>query len=568
MDPSYSAYEDAVSRNKESAARGVVELELPAGVRVRGLLQSGYQSVLTREALEFVADLERRFRPRVKYVLACRREEQARYDAGELPGFDPATKAIREGDWVCSAPPPAIADRRVEITGPVERKMIINALNCGAKMFMADFEDSLAPTWDNLMRGQINLRDAVNRTISFEDKARNKLYKLNPKTATLLVRPRGWHLQEAHIEIDGEPATGALVDFGLYFFHNHVNFRSKHGGFGPFFYLPKMQHSREAAVWNSVFDRAEDVTRVPHGSIRGTVLIETLPAVFQMHEILYELREHSAGLNCGRWDYIFSFIKTVRAHPDRLLPDRVQVGMKQHFLKSYTELLIQTCHRRGVHAMGGMAAQIPIRDNPAANEAASALVRADKLREVKAGHDGTWAAHPGLISLVVEVFDSNMPHANQLDVKREDVQVTEDDLLQMPKGKRTLEGLRLNTRVGVQYLAAWMTGTGSVPLYNLMEDAATAEISRVQNWQWIKYGAVLDGGLVPGVRVTKELFARVLDEEMLRIEREVGPAKFASGRYQEAAKLFAKQCTSEILDDFLTLDAYRNIVQFAPTARM
>jgi malate synthase len=392
-------------------------------VRVRGLLQSGYQSVLTREALEFVADLERRFRPRVKYVLACRREEQARYDAGELPGFDPATKAIREGDWVCSAPPPAIADRRVEITGPVERKMIINALNCGAKMFMADFEDSLAPTWDNLMRGQINLRDAVNRTISFEDKARNKLYKLNPKTATLLVRPRGWHLQEAHIEIDGEPATSALVDFGLYFFHNHVNFRSKHGGFGPFFYLPKMQHSREAAVWNSVFDRAEDVTGVPRGSIRGTVLIETLPAVFQMHEILYELREHSAGLNCGRWDYIFSFIKTVHAHPDRLLPDRVQVGMKQHFLKSYTELLIQTCHRRGVHAMGGMAAQIPIRDDPAANEAASALVRADKLREVKAGHDGTWAAHPGLISLVVEVFDSNMPHANQLDVKREDVQV-------------------------------------------------------------------------------------------------------------------------------------------------
>ncbi|XP_024357088.1 malate synthase, glyoxysomal [Physcomitrium patens] len=544
------------------------EMSIPAGVRIRGPMRPEFEKIFTRDALEFVAELERKFRPRVKYILKCREEQQARYDAGELPSFDPATKAIREGEWTCSSPPAAIADRRVEITGPVERKMIINALNCGAKMFMADFEDSLAPTWDNIISGQINLRDAVNRTITYEDKARNKTYKLNSKTAALLVRPRGWHLQESHIEIDGEPATGALIDFGFYFFHNHASYRAKHGGYGPFFYLPKMQHSREAAVWNAVFDHAEDVCGVPRGSIRGTVLIETLPAVFQMHEILYELREHSAGLNCGRWDYIFSFIKTVRAHPDRLLPDRVQVGMTQHFLKSYTELLIQTCHKRGVHAMGGMAAQIPIKDNPAANEAAAALVKADKLREVLAGHDGTWAAHPGLVPLVLEVFDQNMPKANQLHVKREDVNVTCADLLQMPKGTRTLEGLRLNTRVGVQYLAAWMTGTGSVPLYNLMEDAATAEISRVQNWQQIKYNAVLDGGLVPGMRVTKELFARVLDEELVRIEKEVGPAKFANGRYQEAAKLFAKQCTAPVLDDFLTLDAYRNIVTFAPTARM
>lgn len=543
-------------------------MSIPAGVRIRGPMRPEFEKIFTRDALEFVAELERKFRPRVKYILKCREEQQARYDAGELPSFDPATKAIREGEWTCSSPPAAIADRRVEITGPVERKMIINALNCGAKMFMADFEDSLAPTWDNIISGQINLRDAVNRTITYEDKARNKTYKLNSKTAALLVRPRGWHLQESHIEIDGEPATGALIDFGFYFFHNHASYRAKHGGYGPFFYLPKMQHSREAAVWNAVFDHAEDVCGVPRGSIRGTVLIETLPAVFQMHEILYELREHSAGLNCGRWDYIFSFIKTVRAHPDRLLPDRVQVGMTQHFLKSYTELLIQTCHKRGVHAMGGMAAQIPIKDNPAANEAAAALVKADKLREVLAGHDGTWAAHPGLVPLVLEVFDQNMPKANQLHVKREDVNVTCADLLQMPKGTRTLEGLRLNTRVGVQYLAAWMTGTGSVPLYNLMEDAATAEISRVQNWQQIKYNAVLDGGLVPGMRVTKELFARVLDEELVRIEKEVGPAKFANGRYQEAAKLFAKQCTAPVLDDFLTLDAYRNIVTFAPTARM
>jgi malate synthase len=329
-----------------------------------------------------------------------------------------------------------------------------------------------------------------------------------------------------------------------------------------------MQHSREAALWNAVFDHAEAACGVPRGSIRGTVLIETLPAVFQMHEILYELREHSAGLNCGRWDYIFSFIKTVRAHPDRLLPDRVLVGMTQHFLKSYTELLIQTCHKRGVHAMGGMAAQIPIKDNPSANAAAQALVKADKQREVLAGHDGTWAAHPGLIPLVLEVFDKHMPQANQLHVKREDVKVSCEDLLQMPTGKRSLDGLRLNTRVGVQYLAAWMTGTGSVPLYNLMEDAATAEISRVQNWQQIKYNAVLDGGLVPGMRVTKELFARVLDEELVRIESEVGASKFANGRYREAATLFAKQCTAPVLDDFLTLDAYRYIVQYTPSARM
>ncbi|KAL3678652.1 hypothetical protein R1sor_021608 [Riccia sorocarpa] len=395
----------------------------------------------------------------------------------------------------------------------------------------------------------------------------SQVYRLNEKTAVLLVRPRGWHLPEAHIEVDGEPATGGLVDFSLYFYHNQATFRAKHKQSGPFFYLPKMQHSREAAVWNAVFERAQDTLGVPRGSIRATVLIETLPAVFQMHEILYELRNHSAGLNCGRWDYIFSFIKTVRAHPDRLLPDRVQVGMTQHFLKSYTELLIKTCHKRGVHAMGGMAAQIPIRDSKLANDRAQALVRADKLREVLAGHDGTWAAHPGLISLVLEVFDENMPAPNQVHVKREDVSASAQDLLTMPKGVRTLDGLRLNTRVGIQYLAAWLSGTGSVPLYNLMEDAATAEISRVQNWQWIKYGAVLDGELVP-TKVTKELFHRVLSEEMARVEKEVGSEKFQTGRYQEAAKLFAKQCLTENLDDFLTLDAYRYIVRIVPSSRL
>lgn len=526
-------------------------------------MKPGYETILTPEAVEFVADLVRTFRPRVKYVMARRAEAQARYDAGVLPGFCPTTRAIREGAWMCGPPPAAIADRRVEITGPVERKMVINALNSGAKMFMADFEDSLAPVWTNVMDGHINLRDAVNKTIRHEDVARNKVYTLNERTAVLLVRPRGWHLPEAHFEVDGEPATGCLVDFGLYYFHNQEKFRTTHGGAGPFFYLPKMQHSREAALWNAVFERAQDRVGAPRGTIKATCLIETLPAVFQMHEIIYELRDHSAGLNCGRWDYIFSFIKTVKAHKDRLLPDRTQIGMTQHFLKSYTELLIKTCHMRGVHAMGGMAAQIPIKDDAAANEAASAKVRADKLREVLAGHDGTWAAHPGLVPMIAEVFNQHMHTPNQLHLAREEVNVTEQDLLEMPKGTKTLEGLRLNTRVGIQYLEAWMGGTGSVPLYNLMEDAATAEISRVQNWQWIKYGATLDGEVIP-IPVTKELFGRVLEEEMQRIAREVGPVRFTRGRYQDAARLFAQQCLASDLGDFLTIDAYRYIATVVP----
>ncbi|XP_022878437.1 malate synthase, glyoxysomal isoform X3 [Olea europaea var. sylvestris] len=513
------------------------------------------------------ASSQSEFRNHIKYALECRKEAKIRYNNGGLPGFDPATKYIREGEWVCAAVPPAVADRRVEITGPVGRKMIINALNSGAKVFMADFEDALSPSWENLMGGQVNLRDAVNRTISFHDKARNRVYKLNDQTAKLFVRPRGWHLPESHIFIDGEPATGCLVDFGLYFFHNCMAFRRTQGeGFGPFFYLPKMEHSREAKIWNNVFERAEKLSGIEKGSIRATVLIETLPAVFQMDEILYELRDHSVGLNCGRWDYIFSYVKTFQAHPDRLLPDRVLVGMTQHFMRSYSDLLIRTCHKRGVHAMGGMAAQIPIRDNPVANEAALELVRKDKLREVKAGHDGTWAAHPGLIPAIMEVFTNSMGNkANQIHtVKREDaVNLTEEDLLQRPRGVRTMEGLRHNTRVGIQYLAAWLTGTGSVPLYNLMEDAATAEISRVQNWQWLKYGVELDGdGL--GVKVTLELFGRVVEDEMTRIEREVGQEKFKKGMYKEACKIFTRQCTKPMLDDFLTLDAYNHIVNHYP----
>ncbi|XP_078172723.1 malate synthase [Carex rostrata] len=541
--------------------------DVPDGVEIRGRYDNQFAQILTRDALEFVAGLQREFRDQVRYAMECRCESKKWYNSGGLPGFDPATKFVREGNWKCASVPPAVADRSVEITGPVERKMIINALNCGAKVFMADFEDALSPSWENLMRGQVNLRDAVNKTITFHDQARNRVYKLNDTIAKLFVRPRGWHLPEAHIIIDGQPAIGCLVDFGLYFYHNHVSYRSAHGaGFGPFFYLPKMEHSREARIWNNVFERAERTAGINRGSIRATVLIETLPAVFQMDEILYELRDHSVGLNCGRWDYIFSYIKTFQAHPDRLLPDRVQVGMAQHFMRCYSDLLIRTCHRRGVHAMGGMAAQIPIRDDPAANDAALELVRKDKLREVRAGHDGTWAAHPGLIQPILEVFTSNMAgKANQIQTAtREDADaITEEDLVQMPRGTRSMEGLRLNTRVGIQYLAAWLTGTGSVPLYNLMEDAATAEISRVQNWQWIKYGAVLNGDGIK-IRVTPELFAKVVEEEMERIKREVGMEKFIRGLYREASKIFAKQCTVPELDDFLTLDAYNLIVVHHP----
>ncbi|KAL0925562.1 hypothetical protein M5K25_003912 [Dendrobium thyrsiflorum] len=537
--------------------------DAPEGLDVRGRYDEEFAKILTREALEFVAGLQRQFRRQIRHAMESRREAQRRYDAGGLPGFDPATRFIRESDWVCAPVPPPIANRMVEITGPVERKMVINALNSGAKVFMADFEDALSPNWENLMKGQVNLRDAVNGTISFEDRERKRVYKLNETTAKLFVRPRGWHLKEGHILIDGEPAVGCLVDFGLFFYHNYAAYRATQGqGFGPFFYLPKMEHSREARIWNSVFNRAEESASIPAGSIRATVLIETLPAAFQMNEILYELRSHSAGLNCGRWDYIFSYVKTLRAHPDRLLPDRVSVGMSQSMMRSYSHLLIFTCHRRGVHAVGGMAAQIPIRGDSAAHAKAIEAVRSDKLREVRAGHDGTWAAHPGLIGEIGKVFEEGLAGRENLIgvVRREDAAgIGEEDLLERPRGRKTIEGLRLNTRVGIQYMAAWLTGTGSVPLYNLMEDAATAEISRVQNWQWIRYKALLDAEGVE-LALTPELFARVVEEEMGRIEREVGMEKFRRGMFKEACSIFVRQCMAAQLDDFLTLDAYNHIV--------
>nr|Q43827.1 RecName: Full=Malate synthase, glyoxysomal [Raphanus sativus]CAA55407.1 malate synthase [Raphanus sativus] len=543
----------------------------PDGVEVRGRYDQVFAKILTREALGFVAELQRDVSlGMLRYAWSAVERQNVVTTFVLSLGLTLPLSSSEIGEWVCSVcSPPAVADRRVEITGPVERKMIINALNSGAKVFMADFEDALSPSWENLMKGQVNLKDAVDGTITFHDKARNKVYKLNDQVAKLFVRPRGWHLPEAHILIDGEPAIGCLVDFGLYFFHNYSKFRQTQGsGYGPFFYLPKMEHSREAKIWNSVFERAEKMAGIERGSIRATVLIETLPAVFQMNEILYELRDHSVGLNCGRWDYIFSYVKTFQAHPDRLLPDRVLVGMGQHFMRSYSDLLIRTCHKRGVHAWEGMAAQIAIRDDPKANDMALDLVKKDKLRQVRAGHDGTWAAHPGLIPICMDAFGHMGKNPNQIkSMKRDDASaITEEDLLQIPRGVRTLDGLRLNTRVGIQYLAAWLTGSGSVPLYNLTdEDAATAEISRVQNWQWIRYGVELKRRTGLEVRVSKELFGRVVEEEMERIEKEVGKERSLREEcIRKLARCLQSSVTAAELDDFLTLAVYDHIVAHYP----
>jgi malate synthase len=513
--------------------------------------------VLSTEALEFVADLVRTFRPRVRDLLGRRVERQKSIDAkgtAEL-GFLPETSSVRSGEWTCAPVPSLLHDRRVEITGPVDRKMIINALNSGASVFMADFEDATTPTWTNLVDGQHNLYDAIRRTITFEAPGPNgKKYALNEKTAVLFVRPRGWHLPEKHLVVDGDNAPGSLVDFGLYFFHNAKELVAR--GAGPFFYLPKLESHLEARLWNDVFVRAQEKIGLPRGTIKATVLIETLPAAFEMDEILHELREHSAGLNCGRWDYIFSFIKKRSNDPAAVLPDRGQVTMDKAFLNAYVQLLIKTCHRRGVHAMGGMAAQIPIKDDAAKNEEALAKVRADKLREVTNGHDGTWVAHPGLVPLAREVF-SAMKGPNQLDVMRDDVTVGKEDLLEVTPGTRSEAGLRHNVRVGIQYIESWLRGVGCVPIYNLMEDAATAEISRAQVWQWIKHQAKLDDGST----VSPERFRAVVAEEMERIRAEVGDARFssgesASGKFAEARELFERLSLAPRFEEFLTLPAY------------
>jgi malate synthase len=539
-----------VGMNAETQAR--VYSREPAGPKVEILGGQVERSgeVLTPLALQLLASLHRRFNPQRLELLAARARRQAQIDAGQLPDFLDSTRAVREGDWRISPVPADLLDRRVEITGPVDRKMIINALNAPVRAFMADFEDSCSPTWENVIRGQVNLADAVRRTISFADPATSKVYRLHERTATLIVRPRGWHLPEKHVRINGELVSGALFDFALFLANNHEALAR--AGTGPYFYLPKMESHLEARLWNEVFVAAQDALGMRRGTIKATVLIETILAAFEMDEILYELREHSAGLNCGRWDYIFSYIKKFRNRKDFLLPDRGTVTMERPFLKSYVDLLIKTCHRRGAHAMGGMAAQIPIRDDPQANEAAMARVRADKLREAHAGHDGTWIAHPGLAALANEAFSSVMHGPNQLGVLRADVKVSAADLLAVPDGAITDQGLRGCIRVGVQYLESWLRGNGCVPLYHLMEDAATAEICRAQLWQWLRHGAHTSDGAA----VTVERFDRTLSEELARIHEEVGAARLTGGVFPTAARLFAEMTKSDTFDEFLTLPAY------------
>ncbi len=526
--------------------------ETVPGVRIRGPKGPGFDEILTPDALAFVADLHRRFDARRRDLLVARVQAKKAYDAGNLPSFPAETAVMRASDWTIAPLPADLQDRRVEITGPVDRKMIINALNSGAKVFMADFEDSSAPTWANLLDGQLNLRDAVNRTISYEHETKGT-YSLADKTATLLVRPRGLHLPEAHIEVDGQTGSGSLFDFGLFFFHNAK--QQLANGTGPYFYLPKLEHYLEARWWNDVFVAAQSALGVPIGTIKATVLIETLPASFQLDEILFELKDHSAGLNCGRWDYIFSFIKTLRAYPDKLTPDRGVMGMTQPNMRAYTQNVIRVCHKRGAPAMGGMAAQIPIKGDDAANEVALAKVRADKLREVTDGHDGTWVAHPALVQIAMDIFDAHMKTPNQIARQRDDVVVTAEDLLMTPVGARTEHGLRESIKVGVQYLEAWLGGSGCVPLYNLMEDAATAEISRTQLWQWVKHAATLDDGRTVDMALVRE----ITTSEMADIRGRLGAKRFDGGHFDLAVKLFDDMISAEVLPDFLTLAAYPHI---------
>jgi malate synthase len=518
---------------------------MTAGVAIGGPMKPGYGKVLTPEAIDFVVELEREFRAERRRLLVRRGEIQRRLDAGWKPDFLPETKAVREAEWRVAPIPRDLQDRRVEITGPTDRKMVINALNCGANVFMADFEDANTPTWDNLIEGQVNLSEAVRRAIAFDDPQTGRHYALNSNTAVLFVRPRGWHLPEKHVLVDGEPMSGALFDFGLFFFHNAKELTAR--GTGPYFYLPKLESHLEARLWNSVFLHAQARLGLPKGTIRATVLIETIMAAFEMDEILWELRDHSSGLNCGRWDYIFSFIKKFAEDPNCVMPDRGQVTMTTHFLRRYSLLLIKTCHRREVHAMGGMAAQIPIRDDTAANEAAMDKVRADKQREAGDGHDGTWVAHPGLVAIAKEIFDREMPQPNQIARKRGDVQVAPSDLLAVPQGTITEAGLRQNLNIGIGYIEAWLRGIGCVPLYNLMEDAATAEISRAQVWQWIRHGAQLENGRT----VDAALCRKLLDEELAKLR-----ASNRSGGYEEAAELFTELTTARAFPEFLTIPAY------------
>ena len=516
-------------------------------------ITDSYAEILTPEAVAFTVDLQRTFNERRKALLEARHERQKRLDAGEKPNFLAETKAIRESEWSVAPLPGDILDRRVEITGPVDRKMIINALNSGAKVFMADFEDSNTPTWSNLIDGQINLRDSIRRTITYSDPSSGKQYKLNDKTAVLFIRPRGWHLEERHVRVDGEPMSGSIFDFGLYLFHNAKELLAR--GSGPYFYLPKIESHLEARLWNDIFIRAQEKIGLPQGSIKGTVLIETILATFEMDEILYELREHSAGLNCGRWDYIFSFIKKFANDPHAVLPDRGQVTMSTHFMRSYSKLAIKTCHRRNVHAMGGMSAYIPIKSDPVANDKAIAQVQADKEREASDGHDGTWVAHPGLVPVALEIFDRLMPQPNQISKQLPDYNATAEDLLQIPEGQITDAGLKQNVAVGLGYVEAWLRGIGCVPLFNLMEDAATAEISRAQLWQWVHQKATLSDGRVVDAKLVESLIAAELEKQKDMVDAE----RFAA--YQKAADLMRELVRAPQFIEFLTLPAYQRVLK-------
>ncbi|MFZ9962544.1 MAG: malate synthase A [Burkholderiales bacterium] len=531
------------------------EYRCPEGVEINGQFTREFAEILTPEAIAFLTKLHRKFDATRKDLLARRVTRQKEIDAGILPNFLPETASIRESDWKVASVPSDLQDRRTEITGPTDRKMVINALNSGAKMYMADFEDSNTPTWENQVAGQINMRDAVRKSISFTNES-GKKYELKNEVATLLVRPRGWHLTENHMMVDGQPISGSLFDFGLYFFHNAKERISQ--GSGVYFYLPKMESHLEARLWNDVFVTSQEELEVPQGSIKATVLVETILASFEMDEILYELREHSAGLNCGRWDYIFSCIKKFKKQDGFILADRNLVTMTSPFMRAYSLLLIKTCHKRGAFAMGGMAAQIPIKNDDAANQAAIDKVKADKEREANDGHDGTWVAHPGLVGVAQDAFDKVMTSANQIAKQRPDVNVSASDLIDFkPQGPITEDGLRANINIGIQYIGAWLAGTGCVPIFNLMEDAATAEISRAQIWHWIRSPM---GVLDDGRKVTKELFSSLIPEELKRVHEMLGDG-FKNGKYEEGAKMFEELTLAEDFVEFLTLPAYEHIVR-------
>ncbi|MBH0231508.1 malate synthase A [Halobacillus yeomjeoni] len=518
--------------------------------KVNGDISPSFAEILTPEALDFLEQLHQRFNPTRLELLNRRKEVQEQLNQGVKPSFPKESAHIRETEWRIAPLPHDLQDRRVEITGPVDRKMVINGLNSGAKVFMADFEDANSPTWNNTIQGQINLRDANRRSITFQN-AQGKTYELKEETATLMVRPRGWHLDEKHMTLNGEPASASLIDFGLYFFHNAKQLLEN--GSGPYFYLPKLENHHEARLWNDVFIFAQETLGIPTGSVKATVLLETILAAFEMDEILFELKEHSAGLNCGRWDYIFSYLKKFRQDPNVILPDRSEVTMTSPFMRAYSLLTIQTCHRRGAPAIGGMAAQIPVKNDERRNTEAFEKVTSDKLREVTDGHDGTWVAHPGMVQTAMDVFNKNMQTPNQINYLRNDLHITEDDLLEVPEGSITEQGVRTNINVGIQYMASWLSGRGAAPIHNLMEDAATAEISRAQLWQWIRHP---QGILNDGRKVTFDLFEQWKQEEMIAIQQEVGHETFENGPYKEAEALFEKLIRDDDFAEFLTIEAY------------